>query len=107
MNNRVSFSLCNLHLREKAPVAIMELKRWIESSQNINVLFPVEVRFVKGDDLYLSPAFGRDSCFINIIMYRPYGKDVNYRTYWDAYEKIMKNSGGRPHWAKVIFQIYL
>ena len=30
----------------------------------------VEVRFVAKDDIYLSPAFGRDVCFIGIIMYR-------------------------------------
>ena len=67
----------------------------------MRVHFPVEVRFVQADEIYLSPASGRDSCYINVIMYRPYGKHVEYQSYWDAYEKIMREAGGRPHWAKV------
>ena len=35
-----------------------------------SLCFVVEVRFVAKDDIYLSPAFGRDICFIGIIMYR-------------------------------------
>lgn len=56
---------------------------------------------MKQDDIYLSPAYGRDSTYINIIMYRPYGKDVPYQEYWNQYENIMKSALGRPHWAKV------
>lgn len=26
--------------------------------------FPIEVRFVKGDDIWLSPAYGEDKCYI-------------------------------------------
>ncbi|CAG2109865.1 unnamed protein product, partial [Medioppia subpectinata] len=80
--------------REKTAKVLLELKSWIERTPNIYVHFPVEVRFVKEDDIYLSPAYGRDSTFINIIMYRPYGKDVSHSAYWDQYEKIMKESGG-------------
>ncbi len=86
---------------------MLELKEWIDSTPNIYVHFPVEVRFVKEDDIYLSPAFGRDSTFINIIMYRPYGKDVSHSQYWNQYEKIMKEAGGRPHWAKVIIITFI
>ena len=60
------------------------------------------MRFVAADDIYLSPAYGRDSCYINIIMYRPYGKHVPFQSWWSAYEKIVKEAGGRPHWAKVL-----
>jgi len=35
-----------------------------------------------------------------IIMYRPYGKDVEHKEYFDAFEKLMTQLGGRPHWAK-------
>jgi L-gulonolactone oxidase len=85
---------------EKAPQVLLELRRWIDATKNMVVHFPVEVRFVKGDDIYLSPASGRDSCYINIIMYRPYGKHVDYQQYWNSYEQIMREAGGRPHWAK-------
>ena len=91
-----------MNRREKTAKVLMELKDWIETTPNIYVHFPIEIRFVKEDDIYLSPSFGRDSTFINIIMYRPYGKDVSHQVYWNQYEKIMKEAGGRPHWAKVL-----
>ncbi|RWS07212.1 L-gulonolactone oxidase-like protein [Dinothrombium tinctorium] len=84
--------------RENAPIALLALRRMIESSNNIFAHFPIEVSFVKEDDIYLSPAFGRDSCYINIITYRPYGKHISYENYWTNYEKIMRELGGRPHW---------
>lgn len=37
-----------------------------------------------------------------MLCFRPYGKNVPYEEYWAAYEKIMLEAGGRPHWAKVI-----
>ena len=60
----------------------------------------LQVRFVDEDDIWLSPAYGRISAFIGIIMYKPYGVKVNYREYFDEFEKIMTSLGGRPHWAK-------
>ncbi|KAG9062643.1 hypothetical protein KI688_004947 [Linnemannia hyalina] len=64
------------------------------------VHFPIEIRFVKKDDVWLSPAYGVDSCYIGIIMYRPYGMAVPYKRFWAGYEKIMASLDGRPHWAK-------
>ncbi|KAG0371699.1 hypothetical protein BGX24_001311 [Mortierella sp. AD032] len=66
----------------------------------LKVHFPIEIRFVKQDDVWLSPAYGVDSCYIGIIMYRPYGKAVPYKRFWAGYEKIMASFDGRPHWAK-------
>ncbi|XP_044516966.1 L-gulonolactone oxidase-like [Gracilinanus agilis] len=85
---------------EKTAEALMELKAMMESNPNVVAHFPVEVRFVKGDNILLSPCFQKDSCYVNIIIYRPYGKDVPRLDYWLGYERIMKKVGGRPHWAK-------
>ncbi|XP_054841910.1 L-gulonolactone oxidase-like [Eublepharis macularius] len=85
---------------EKTKEALLELKGLLESNPKVVAHYPVEVRFTRGDDILLSPCFQRDSCYMNIIMYRPYGKDVPRLDYWLAYEGIMKKSGGRPHWAK-------
>jgi L-gulonolactone oxidase len=41
---------------------------------HLKVHFSVEVRFTKADDIWLSPSYGRDSAWIGIIMYRPYGR---------------------------------
>uniref|UniRef100_A0ACB8GA36 Uncharacterized protein n=1 Tax=Sphaerodactylus townsendi TaxID=933632 RepID=A0ACB8GA36_9SAUR len=85
---------------EKTKEALLDLKGILESNPKVVAHYPVEVRFTRGDDILLSPCFQRDSCYMNIIMYRPYGKDVPRLDYWLAYEGIMKKYGGRPHWAK-------
>lgn len=80
-------------------VVLWRLKAWTDN--NFFAHFPVEVRFVKRDsDTLLSLSRDTDVCFINIIVYRPYGKDVQHGDYWSAFQQIMLDSGGRPHWAK-------
>jgi FAD/FMN-containing dehydrogenase len=61
------------------------------------VHFPIECRFVRADDIYLSPASGRDSAYIAVHMY----KGMEYRAYFDAVEPILRAYGGRPHWGKM------
>ncbi|XP_027767002.1 L-gulonolactone oxidase-like, partial [Empidonax traillii] len=80
--------------------ALMDLQAALDAHPGLGAHFPVEVRFSKGDEVWLSPCFQRDSCFINVVLYRPYGKDVPRREYWRIYEGIMRKHGGRPHWAK-------
>lgn len=53
--------------------AMLRLKDLIKR-HNLKVHFSVEVRFTKADDIWLSPSYGRDSAWIGIIMYRPYGR---------------------------------
>ncbi|GJJ74150.1 L-gulonolactone oxidase [Entomortierella parvispora] len=84
----------NVNPEEKAVVST------VKKEKGLKVHFPIEIRFVKKDDVWLSPAYGVDSCYIGIIMYRPYGKPVPYKRFWAGYEKIMTSFGGRPHWAK-------
>jgi L-gulonolactone oxidase len=75
--------------------------RTLIDHHKFKVHYPIEVRFVKGDDIWLSPSYGGDTCWIGIIMYRPYGLDVPYKPYFSAFESLMESLGGRPHWAKV------
>lgn len=79
---------------EKTQEALEKLKMMI-SENNLNVHFPVEVRFTKKDDIYLSPSYGHDCCWIGIIMYRPYGLDIAHQKYFAAFEKLMFSMGGR------------
>uniref|UniRef100_A0A8C4RMZ0 L-gulonolactone oxidase n=1 Tax=Erpetoichthys calabaricus TaxID=27687 RepID=A0A8C4RMZ0_ERPCA len=91
------------HIRWRVLVtkdALLQLKSWLEGNPAVVAHYPVEVRFTQADAILLSPCYQRDSCYMNIIMYRPYGKDVQRDEYWSAYEDIMKKVGGRPHWAK-------
>ncbi|KAF9972100.1 hypothetical protein BGZ73_004817 [Actinomortierella ambigua] len=89
----------------KTSDALMALEQYIERDQDgkkpcIRVHSPVEIRFVKKDDIWLSPAYGVNTCYIGLIMYRPYGTAVPYRQLWTGFERIMSSFGGRPHWAK-------
>ncbi len=68
----------------------------------INVHFPVECRFVKGDDIWLSPAYRRDSAYIAIHMY----KGMPYTAYFRYAEAIYQDYQGRPHWGKMHTQDY-
>ncbi len=81
---------------EYAVQAIKEMRDSINKN-DFKVHFPVEVRFVKGDDIYLSPAYQRDSVYIAVHMY----KGMEYKTYFDAMETIFKKYNGRPHWGKM------
>lgn len=61
------------------------------------VLFPIEFRYTQGDDIPLSPAYGRDSAFIAVHTYHR----KPYRSYFDACEEIFDAHEGRPHWGKM------
>lgn len=74
----------------KAIQALFERKRF-------RIHFPIENRVVKGDDIYLSPAHGRDSAYIACHAYAK--KDP--LPYFDAVEEIFLAHEGRPHWGKM------
>ncbi|RHZ55450.1 hypothetical protein Glove_415g29 [Diversispora epigaea] len=84
---------------ERTAEAIEKLITKIEEI-GLKVHFPIEIRFVGQDDIWLSPNYERNCCYIGIIMYRPYNKSVPYKKYWTIFEDIMRNCDGRPHWAK-------
>ena len=78
--------------------AIGKLRELIEGRFMAHL--PIEVRFARGDDFWLSPAHGRDTCYVGVIMYRPYGRAWNWKPYFGAVEELMLSFGGRPHWGK-------
>jgi len=55
---------------EKTKEALLELKAALENNPKMVAHYPVEVRFARADEIWLSPCFQRDSCYMNIIMYR-------------------------------------
>lgn len=85
---------------ENTHKALLVIKRMIDVKQ-FRVHYPIEIRFTKGDDIWLSPSYGGPKVWIGIIMYRPYGVDPQYQKYFQEFENLMTNLGGRPHWAKV------
>ena len=60
------------------------------------VNFPVEVRFVRGDDSWMSPAYGADTCQIGA--YTSNGPDCT--PYFEAFWGVMRPMRARPHWGK-------
>lgn len=60
------------------------------------VNFPLEIRFVRGDDSWLSPAQGADTCQIGA--YASDGPDC--QRYFDTFWQVMRQHLARPHWGK-------
>lgn len=93
----VRFNEMEYHLpRENALPALKEIRQQLESKHH-EVFFPIEFRYVKADDLWLSPFFERDSC--SIAVHRFFEED--FRPYFQTLEPIFKKYGGRPHWGKL------
>ena len=56
------------------------------------------MRYVKRDEIFLSPSYQRDSCQITIIIYNP-SHDVLI-DYFTTLCKSFSRFSARPHWAK-------
>ena len=85
---------------DRAVACLKDLEQAMEETGNVH--FPIEIRFSKKEDLsYLSPAYQRQTCWINTVSYRPYGKSHSeHRSFFQAFETICYKHTGRPHWAK-------
>lgn len=81
--------------------AVFEKITEMIANNNFKVHLPIEVRFSKRDDIWLSPAYEMDIAWIGVIMYRPYNKEIAYQQYFQEFQNIMMEFGGRPHWAKI------
>lgn len=78
-----------------APEVLAEVHRAIDAC-GIPVGFPIEVRATAADDVPLSTAKGRESCYIAAHRYH---RD-DYREFFRVLEPILVAAGGRPHWGK-------
>ncbi|NEW25429.1 D-arabinono-1,4-lactone oxidase [Nocardia cyriacigeorgica] len=83
--------------REHSAEAIRAIK---ELSTRYDTPMPIEVRWVAPDDAFLSPAGGRDTCYIAVHMYQ----GMDYEPYFRACEAVFDRFDGRPHWGKRHFQ---
>lgn len=62
----------------------------------IQTLFPIEVRFTKADNLWLSPCYERDTVY---FAFHSYIED-EYMKYFTEMEQLLAKYEGRPHWGK-------
>ncbi|MDP5226653.1 MULTISPECIES: D-arabinono-1,4-lactone oxidase [Arthrobacter] len=82
--------------REAGAEALKEMRR-VVTARGLDVNFPFEVRFVAADEQsFLSPAYGRDSCYIAAHMYR----GMPWQEFFGAVQDVALAYGGRPHWGK-------
>ena len=93
----VRFNEMEYHLpRENMVKAFTEIKNMVEKNFP-EVFFPFEIRYIQGDDIWLSPFYGRETC--SIAVHRFFEED--YKPLYAAVEPILKKYEGRPHWGKI------
>lgn len=82
-----------------AEAGIACLKEVLETirSRNLHTFFPIEFRYVKGDDIWMSMFQGRDTCSISVHQYY----DLSYQDYFSQVEQVFLKYDGRPHWGKL------
>ncbi|KAI0886240.1 L-gulonolactone/D-arabinono-1,4-lactone oxidase [Annulohypoxylon maeteangense] len=114
---------------EKGPEALRRLSSWLNqlpasdpeyvehgipfSAEGLYVHAPVEVRVsntspsnpkaqVPNTRAFLDPtAVDSPTLYLNATLYRPYHTDPPCRErYYEAFEWLMRDLGGKPHWAK-------
>jgi FAD/FMN-containing dehydrogenase len=78
---------------ENTAEALRQFRRVVDE-HDFALDLPVEVRFVARDDILLSPAHGRDVCYIGASTL------LNSTEVFERFEPIMKALGGRSHWGK-------
>ena len=65
--------------------------------KNIDVIFPIEYRYVGEDDIWLSQFYKRDGAAISVHNFH----DKPYMPYFAEMEAIFDRYQGRPHWGKL------
>ncbi|MDV3220707.1 MAG: FAD-binding protein [Intrasporangium sp.] len=75
---------------------LAELKTWVDTHDEL-ISFPVECRVAAPDDVWLSTAYQRESSYIAVHRYHRQARGA----YFDAFEAIAMEHGGRPHWGKM------
>ena len=82
--------------RASVEAVLVELRAWFGRTRE-PVPFPVEVRFVGADDVWLSTAYERDNAYVAVHQYHR----MDPRPLFAAFEAIVAEHEGRPHWGKV------
>ncbi|WP_455900491.1 D-arabinono-1,4-lactone oxidase [Rhodococcus gordoniae] len=78
------------------PEVLREIDAWLQRN-DVRIGFPVEVRFSRADDVWLSTAHGRDTAYVAVHQYHR----RDHGPYFDGVEPILRAAQGRPHWAKL------
>jgi L-gulonolactone oxidase len=74
---------------------LLALRDWVDTHE-VSLPFPVEVRFTGPDDIWLSTAHERENAYVAVHQYHR----MEYADYFAAFEAIVREHAGRPHWGK-------
>ena len=66
----------------------------------VKVALPVKIRFSAGDDVWLSPAYERETAHVMVTQYvgAGYNAAAGYEEYFRRVESLATALDGRPHW---------
>ena len=81
---------------EAGPACLREVLRTIRE-RDLPVYWPLEYRYVRSDDAWLSMFHERDGCSISVHQ----GAELDPRPFFDVVEPIFWKYDGRPHWGKL------
>ena len=81
---------------DAGPACVREILQTVKDLK-LPVCMPLEYRYVKADDIWLSMFEGRDGCSISIHQYG----DLDFKSYFGHIEPIFWKYEGRPHWGKI------
>jgi FAD-linked oxidoreductase len=93
----VRFNEMEYHLPTELGLKALQEVRLAIESKFPEVFFPIECRFIKGDDIWLSPFYQRDT--ISIAVHRYFAED--HAPLYKVIEPILQKYQGRPHWGKI------
>jgi L-gulonolactone oxidase len=75
---------------------VLAVRDWI-NRHDVALPFPVEVRFIAADDIWLSTACERDNAYVAVHQYHR----MQDGGLFAAFEAIVAEHEGRPHWGKL------
>lgn len=81
-------------------VDVLKRHRKMIEVNDLSINMPITLRFVKGDDLWLSPTYKQDSCYFSLTMGGSGRLAERHEEYFRLGEKIFIEYKGRPHWGK-------
>jgi len=81
---------------ESGPACLREILDTI-AEQGLDVVFPLEYRYISGDELHLSMFEGGPRAAISV--HRTWDRD--WHPYFSVIEPVFWKYGGRPHWGKL------
>jgi FAD/FMN-containing dehydrogenase len=82
--------------RDAGMRALAEARRVMERG-GWPISFPVEIRFARADDVWLSTAYRRESVYLAFHV----NAQTDHTPYFHEVERVMRAHDGRPHWGKL------